>query len=279
MRMMKMILKMMKMILRIMTVIALSSHSGLAQRWPGRWGPARSYGSLLSSYGRSVPLPEPEPEPEPVRRWSLNQPYSFAFPQPEPEPMPEPLARRKISRRLISSKNQRLRVLPTTTTTPENEPLLTAANILRESSPNPTLVEDNLFDDIFSEESTPSPWAIDTAQLDIVPAVPDQEDDNLEKEEFKDKIVLRMEDIGIPSQFQPVPAVPSDPSNNLARQPKNILGGGNGVVNTVEEEEGVDITEDKNSECLEKCVQQFCIPDKDFSLFSNCVEKCKSFCL
>ena len=119
-------------------------------------------------------------------------------------------------------------------------------------------------DDIF----TPTPWFIDTAQFQIVAAVPEQ--DMEDRKDFNEKV----EGIDIPSQFMPVPAVPSVPSDTLSRQPKNIVEVVDGVVDIVNLEK----SENKSRRCLEKCIQQFCIPDKDISMFSSCVEKCKSFC-
>ena len=126
-------------------------------------------------------------------------------------------------------------------------------------------------DDVF----TPNPWFIDTAQFQIVAAVPEHEHD---KERVDKEVVIdsKAEEDGIPSKFMPVPAVPSGTDDMLSRQPKNIVEDIDDVVNIVKEEEDEN---DKNGICLEKCVQQFCISDKDFSLFSNCVEKCKNFCV
>merc|ERR1712242_614628 len=95
-------------------------------------------------------MAEPEPQPEPFRRWSLSRPFSLPLPEPEPEPEPVSFATRK-SRRI----NQMLRVLPTTTTT----------EYIR--APR---------EDILSM-STPSPWSINTAQFQIVAAVPEYEKD------------------------------------------------------------------------------------------------------
>ena len=173
---------------------------------------------------------------------TLSQP--FRLPLPEPEPEPETLVSRKLQ-----PVNQKLRLLPTTTTTSTTE--YTRA-----------LVEDDL------SLSIPSPWSIDTAQFQIVAAVPDH--DKVDKENIDAKI----EGNALLSKFMPVPAVPSVPDDMLGRQPKNIVEDIDDVINIVKVEEN-----DKNGRCLEKCVEQFCIPDKDFSLFSSCVGKCKSFCV
>jgi len=80
-------------------------------------------------------------------------------------------------------------------------------------------------------------------------------------------------------KFSPVPAVPTIDSASLemqARQPKNILETGDSVKNSIKDEGAFSEAETKKDGCLEKCVQQFCLPDKNLSLFSNCVEKCKT---
>jgi len=184
----------------------------------------------------------------------MSRPFSLSLPEPEPEPEPVSLATRK-SRRI----NQMLRVLSTTTAAATTTTTTENIRSLRE--------------DILSM-STPSPWSINTAQFQIVAAVPDH--DMEDEKDFNENIVdEKVEEIDIiPSQFMPVPAVPSVPSDTLSRQPKNIVEGVDDVVNIVNLEK----SENKNRRCLEKCVQQFCIPDKDISMFSSCVEKCKSFC-
>jgi len=228
------------MILKMMIVLYIYSSLCNGQRWTGIIGSRRSFSNYLPGY--SVPLAEPEPQPEPFRRWTLSQP--FRLPLPEPEPEPETLVSRKLQ-----PVNQKLRLLPTTTTTSTTE--YTRA-----------LVEDDL------SLSIPSPWSIDTAQFQIVAAVPDH--DKVDKENIDAKI----EGNALLSKFMPVPAVPSVPDDMLGRQPKNIVEDIDDVINIVKVEEN-----DKNGRCLEKCVEQFCIPDKDFSLFSRCVGKCKSFCV
>jgi len=83
------------------------------------------------------------------------------------------------------------------------------------------------------------------------------------------------------NQFSPVQAVPTIASASVqmqARQPKNILRTGDGVKNIIEDKEAFSEAETKKDGCLERCVQQFCLPDKNLSLFSNCVEKCKTLC-
>jgi len=236
----------------MMIVMFMFSSPCSGQRWSGRWGPGRNFANLLPRY--SVPMAEPEPQAEPFRRWSMSRPFSLPLPEPEPEPEPVSVATRK-SRRI----NQMLRVLPTTTSTTTTTTTTTTTEYIR--APR----EDTL--------STPSPWSINTAQFQIVAAVPDH--DMEDEQDFNENIVdEKVEEMDIPSHFMPVPAVPSVPSETLSRKPKNIVEGVDNVVDIVNLEK----SENKNRRCLEKCVQQFCIPDKDISMFSSCVEKCKSFC-
>jgi len=249
------------MILKMMIVMCICFSPCSSQRWPGRWSPGRSFANLLPRY--SVPLAEPEPQSEPFRRWTLSRPFSLPLPEPEPEPEPVRSANRK-SRRI----NQKLRVFPTTTTTTKTTTATT--------TPPPTRTITTIATTTTTIEyirelsmSTPNPWSIDTAQFQIVAAVPEHDREREEKEGFNEKV----EELEIPSQFMPVPAVPSL-GDMLGRQPKKILDNVDDVVNKVKEEE----SEDKNRKCLEKCVPQFCIQDKEFNLFSSCVEKCKSFC-
>merc|ERR1712179_725014 len=248
--------KMMRRVLKMIIVIFMFSSPCSGQRWSGRWGPGRRFLNLLQRY--SVPMAEPEPQPEPFRRWSLSRPFSLPLPEPEPEPVS--VASRK-SRRI----NQMLRVLSTTTAT-------TTTTTTKTTAKTTTVYIRAPREDIPSI-STPSPWSINTAQFQIVAAVPDH--DMGDKKDFNENIVdAKVEEIDIPSQFMPVPAVPSVPSDALSRQPKNIVEGVDDIVNIANLEK----SENKNGKCLEKCIQQFCIPDKDISIFSSCVEKCKSFC-
>jgi len=246
------------MILKMVIVMCICSSPCNSQRWLGRWGPGRSFANLLPRH--SVPLAEPEPQSEPFRRWTLSLPFSLPLPEPEPEPEPVPFANRK-SRRI----NQKLRVFPTTTKTTTATTTPPPTRTITTIATTTTTIE-------YIRElsmSTPSPWSIDTAQFQIVAAVPEHDREREEKEGFNEKV----EELEIPSQFMPVPAVPSL-GDMLGRKPKKILDNVDDVVNKVNEKD----TEDKNRKCLEKCVPQFCIQDKEFNLFSSCVEKCKSFC-
>ena len=221
-----------------------------------------------------------------------------------PEPEPEPVSSR-ISRRVINRKNQQLKSFsrqppsppsppspPTATNSPLSTPeqqSLTNRNtnilkLLEESFPNSAPpAEDNLFGEIFSDFSTRSPWSIDTAKFEIVPAVPATGEIRVAKEASGGK--KQREDINQENrdfiQFSPVPAVPTIASASIemqARQPKNILETGDSVKNSIKDEGAFSEAETKKDGCLEKCVQQFCLPDKNLSLFSNCVEKCKTLC-
>jgi len=201
------------MILKMMIVMCLFSSPCSSQRWPGRWGPGRSFANLLPRY--SVPLAEPEPQSEPFRRWTLSRPFSLPLPEPEPEPEPEPVpfANRK-SRRI----NQKLRVLSTTTTTATTTPppTRTIATIKTTTTTTKEYIRELEKDTV--SLSTPSPWSIDTAQFQIVAAVPERDREREEKKGFNEKV----EELEIPSQFMPVPAVPSF-GDMLGRQPKKIL--------------------------------------------------------
>jgi len=254
------------MILKMMIVMCIFVSPCSSQRWPGRWSPGRSFANLLPRY--SVPLAEPEPQSEPFRSWTLSRPFSLPLPEPEPEPEPIPFANRK-SRRI----NQKLRVLPTTTTTTKTTTTTTAPPPPRTIATIRTIMTTKEYIRELEKNTlsmpTPSPWSIDTAQFQIVAAVPEHDREREEKKGFNEKV----EELEIPSQFMPVPAVPSL-GDMLGRKPKKILDNVDDVVNKVKEED----TEVKNRKCLEKCVPQFCIQDKEFNLFSSCVEKCKSFC-
>merc|ERR1712226_1515593 len=142
-----------------MIVMCMYSSLCSGQRWSGRLGPRRRFSNYLSRY--SVPFAEPEPQPEPFRRWTLSQSYGLPLPEPEPEPVPETQVTRKL-RRL----NQQLRLPPTTTTTTTSTTEYIRALVDVKESDIP--VEDEVF--------TPSPWSIDTAQFQIVAAVPEHDD-------------------------------------------------------------------------------------------------------
>jgi len=249
-----------RMILKMMIVIWIYSSSCSGQVWSGRLGPRRRFSNYLPRY--SVPFAEPEPQPEPFRRWTLSRPFGLPLPEPEPEPVPETLVTRKLR-----PLNQQLRLPPTTsttTTTTTTEYIRALVGVKESVIP----VEDDVL--------TPSPWSIDTAQFQIVAAVPEHDKERVDNEGVNENIDTKVEKNEIPSKFMPVPAVPSGTDDMLSRQPKNIVEDNDDVVNFAKEEEDEN---DKNGKCLEKCVQQFCITDKDLSLFSSCVEKCKSFCV
>ena len=235
---------------------------------------------------------------------NFRTPYTIPFAEPEPEP--EPFTRR-LSRRLITRqrttqnqiKNLRITTTPppvlTTTKkvviTPPRTPLpdrrKNLLKLLNESFPNFASAEDLQFDEIFSESAAPNPWAIDTAQFEIVPAVPSKDTPDIvrvakdvSEDNRKKKVLFTI--APVLRQFSPVPAVPdvtTAPDDSLIRQPKNTLRLSDDVDNTLEEQK-VDSEKNVNKEgsCLERCVQHFCLPEEDLSMFSNCVDKCKTFC-
>merc|ERR1712106_514451 len=257
-------------------VICLSSHTCLGQRWGGGWGAAR--------------------------RWNFRTPYTipFAEPEPEPEPFTRRLSRRLIDRRrTIQNKIQNMVITTTTTptltttqrlstvTTPPRtilpERRKNLLKLLDESFPTSAPTEDLQLDEIFSESSAPNPWTIDTAQFEIVPAVPSKETPDilrvakeLSKDNRKEKDVYTI--APVLRQFSPVPAVPdvtTSPDDGLVRQPKNTQDLSDNIDNSLEKQKDVN----KKGMCAERCVQQFCLSEEDLSMFSTCVDKCKTFCL
>ena len=216
----------------------------------------------------------------------LYNPYKIPLPEPEPEPL-----QRRLSRRLISNQNQNLiksRAKPTTATsilaTPQRSlTLATSApvsvtdrrtnilKLLETSFPDAKPKENTDFDEIFVETVTPNPWAINPAQFDIVPAVPS-------KDVAEDLFVnnKKKEDpVPFPRQFSPVPAVPDD-THDIDRQPKKVLqlNGVDNIDNNVRNTKKGSLPRN----CLGKCLDQFCLPVSDLSLYGNCEDKCKTFC-
>jgi len=271
-------------LMTVMTAVIFLSSQTMGQRWGGGWGAAR--------------------------RWNFRTPYTspIAEPEPEPEPFNRRLSRRLINRqRTIKNQIQNL-MIPTstapppvlTTTQSQKVPTVTTPlqatlperrkiilKLLNESFSNSVPAEDLQFDEIFSESVSPNPWAIDTAQFEIVPAVPSRDTPDVvrvpkdvsgDNKQEKDLFI-----VPVPRQFSPVPAVPdvtTAPDDKLPRQPKNTLSLNNEVGNTLEEQKVKNQkTMNKEGKCLERCVQQFCIPEDDLGMFSNCVDKCKTFCL
>ena len=105
-------------------------------------------------------------------------------------------------------------------------------------------------------------------------------------------------------EFMPVPAVP-DPSimTQEARRPKDSLSSLDinlSLQNTIQpggpatkapaaeedrqEERQEDRQEDRQEErrkfkrCQGRCVQQFCLPVDNLTVYEKCVDKCKQFC-
>ena len=141
-------------------------------------------------------------------------------------------------------------------------------------------------DVIFTDTSVSNPWVINDAEFKIVPAVPSKDtnvilrvakevsEDNKKK---RDSLPL----VSVPRQFIPVPAVPyvtTAPDDNFDRKPKATLGLSQEVDNALEEQKASS-KKNEGGECIEKCIRQFCLPEKDLSKFSTCAEKCKNFCL
>jgi len=178
---------------------------------------------------------------------------------------------------------------PLTITLPDRRNNL--LKLLNESFLNSTLAEDLQFDEIFSESSkaASNPWAIDAAQFEIVPAVPSKgtpdivrvakevSEDNSEKDTFMIAPVPRQ------FMFSPVPAVPdvtTAPDDRLARRPKNTLELSDDFDNIIEVQKNTSENNmNKEGSCIERCVQQFCLPEEGLSMFSTCVDKCQAFCL
>ena len=92
--------------------------------------------------------------------------------------------------------------------------------------------------------------------------------------------------------FMPVPAVP-DPSrvSQEARRPKegiNSLDINLSLQNTIQPSgpatKAPEAEDDRKEErrkfkrCQGRCVQQFCLPVDNLTVYEKCVDKCKSFC-
>ena len=90
-------------------------------------------------------------------------------------------------------------------------------------------------------------------------------------------------------EFMPVPAVPN-PSrvNQEARRPKEGLDITLSLQNTIQPRgpatKAPEAEDDRKEErrkfkrCQGRCVQQFCLPVSNLTVYKNCVDKCKSFC-
>jgi len=280
---------MMTLLKRLMTAaILITSHTSTAQ-WGGGWSSISRFRNRHSLY--TIPSAEPQPEPwrRPVSsRWSLNTPYNI--PSPEPEPEPEPV-RILLSKRLTrKTKVQNLMILSTTqpsvlTTQPTVLTTQQISSTVKSVQQSRTLPPT----DIFARTSPPNPWDIDTAQFDIVPAVPDEVVSNrravsevLEVSTDGKNLVTNLI---VLNQFSPVPAVPnvtSSPKNKLTRQPKNTFGKENKPGKTNEDGKTTNDSENeivyKKGDCQERCAHTFCDPKEDINISSTCIEKCKFLC-
>ena len=148
-------------------------------------------------------------------------------------------------------------------------------NILK--LPEESFPPSDQFEEIFPSLTAANPWDIDTAQFEIVPAVPSQDIARVLKEVSDEGNLVKQKNVDT-RQFNPVPAVPElTIDDKQARQPKNIVALSHEVENNIDEEKAV-VETLINGNCLDKCVQQFCLLEEDLSLFSNCVGKCKTFC-
>ena len=213
----------------------------------------------------------------------LTSPYRIPLPEPEPEPV-----QRRLSRRLISTKNQNIIAKPMNTTTiitTTQRPLTLATTalasvtdrrtnilkLLEQSFPDAKPKENTDFNEIFEEAASPNPWAINSAQFDIIPAVPFE--DVAESLTVKNK--EEENPAPVPRQFIPVPAVP-DNTQDIERQPKKVF-----QLNSVDIIENSGTNPNKVSptrQCFVKCTEQFCLPNSDLSKYASCEGKCKTFC-
>merc|ERR1711936_1171376 len=228
---------------KLMIMVTFLSHTSTAQY--RHWNHRTSY---------QVPLAEPEPEPEPMRTFLSH--ISFAKPEP---------GSTRLSRRLITRQRLAQNLLRSTTASPvvaatqrsststETSFIQRRTNLLRllqSSFPNASPAEDlQINGKVQSNSSINNTWHIDTAQFEIVPAVPVQEEETAEFTEtdlVTNSLVL--------NQFSAVPAVPEATTaslDKLIRQPKN--------AKELLEEVDNNITENIfNEKCSEKCFKYFC---------------------
>ena len=149
--------------------------------------------------------------------------------------------------------------------------------LLEESFP-PSAPTDEQLQEMFPSLSAANPWDIDTAHFVIVPAVPSDDDiARMIKQVSYEENMVKHNNVDA-RQFNPVPAVPEITiDDKQTRQPKNILALSGEVENNIDGEKTV-VETLINGNCLDKCVQQFCLLEEDLSLFSNCVGKCRTFC-
>jgi hypothetical protein len=218
---------------------------------------------------------------------NTHYPYTIPFPQPEPEPLA-----RRLFRRLVRNQSQDQNLDPAKSTkypvtTTLGTPTVKAT--IRTSLPERTNISkiqeetlsssEKVDNSIFYTSSESNPWLINTAQFDIVPAVPSKHTaNNIEKvpkdmsEDSRDEKDLVKQNYDH-KQFIPVAAVPDATTasvNKISREPQNAL-------KIIEEDTGENkkVPGDDTS-CLEKCSEQFCVAES-FTI-SNCVDMCKTLC-
>jgi len=278
--------------MQVMMILSTLVCSSYGQGWRTGWGLASRYGRLNRPY--RIPIAEPEPEPEVFRTWTLSNPYRIPMAEPEPEP-----SQRRLSRRLISTKTQNLvrskaqltpaaavaasTVLTALTastassgsissTAPVINRKMNIIKLLEESFPSAKPTESTEYDEIFSVPPILNTWDIDTAQFDIVPAVPTDDTAIIVSADSDEKYSS-----SVSRQFSPVPAVP-DITEEISRQPKKVLDSRN--INIEDGVTKANETKVKDTDnCEEKCIEQFCLPQDDLSMLSKCENKCRNFCV
>ena len=124
--------------------------------------------------------------------------------------------------------------------------------------------------------------SIDIAMLDIVPAVPGV---NIPYQESRGTTMQPAEDIL--AKFSAVPAVPTtdmervDPvqvDNENSVEQERVAAPYN--VTSKDEDDFVSAEEKRKvfKRCHGKCVQKFCLPVGNLSVFDRCTQKCRGIC-
>jgi len=296
-------LRMITLMMAVMTATCSSSYIVEAQRWTGVLPAGGLFRTRATPY--NIPIAEPEPEPLILRlssqhsQTNMHYPYRIPFAQPEPEPVA-----RRLFRRLVTSQNQNkvtnqnrnqnqnknkmlnpvksTKSKPTTTSgkskvTDPRKIVSTKRTIILNQQDNIfSNSDDNKFATIILDRSS---WPVDTAQFDIIPAVPSKKTTkgiervpkNMSEDNIDDKDIVTQN--YEPKQFSPVPAVPhatTASADKLAKAPEDS-------PKMSEEDSGENrMLSDQDESCIEKCSQQFCVEDS-LSL-SSCVDKCSSLC-
>merc|ERR1719323_1356903 len=174
---------------------------------------------------------------------------------------------------------------PTTTTPPPTTPLTTRAPTTRIV----LMPDTNQFSPDVGSERNPY-LSIDTKKFPVLDAVPRARVPDMPREDIRvmsqPLVIEPQEDVvHIPDQFSPVPAVP-DASTHSDRRDIN---------EKVEDDDEIEINEGVNDDpiiitstsstlrkqfkrCHGKCVQKFCLPIGDLTVYENCSNKCKGIC-